>query len=101
MWCNGRRSAILWRICRIENVSTPTADGRPTEPADGPGHRLEGFCLRIGLNGLRLHHNFMQFAAPFFWLLSRLQMGFGANPRGPPDMTAQSTTAPGSVLPHG
>jgi hypothetical protein len=52
MWCNGRSSAIMWRLCRIEKVGTLKADGRPTEAADGPGHRLAGLSLRIGFKRL-------------------------------------------------
>jgi SRSO17 transposase len=52
-------------------------------------------------NGLRLDHNFLKFDAPFFWLLSRPQMGLSADPRGLPDRTAQSTTTPRAVPPYG
>jgi hypothetical protein len=68
-------------------------------PLTGLGTAWQGSLYVLDSNGLRLHHNFLQLGAPFFWLLSRHQMEFGSDLRGPPDMTAQATMAPRSMPP--
>jgi len=89
----------MWRICRIEKVGSRRLIDDQRSPLTGLGTAWQGSLYILDENGLRLNHNLIEIRRPIFLASEQASEG-GADPRGPPDMTAQSTTPPGAVPPH-